>query len=188
MGHAHSAPGSPPRPLAGAAGSGRSRASGSPEARAGESPRLRVTPVVGGLDHPWDVKRLPGGTLLISERDRATLSAYADGTLQPVAFPSDRIWVSGETGLMSLEMDPRFADNRRFYTCSGWEKSGDRHDIRVNAWTLSDDSATATLVGPLVKGLPTTTGRHGGCRLLIARDGSLSSGPATPRSAATRAT
>ena len=141
--------------------------------RRGDGPRLRVTHVVGDLDNPWDVKRLPGGTLLISERDRARLSTYDEGARQSVDFPSDRIWVSGETGLMSLEVDPRFADNRRFYTCSGWEKTGGGHDIRVNAWTLSDDATTATLVGPLVKGFPTTSGRHGGCRLLIARNGAL---------------
>ena len=145
----------------------------SQERRGADFPRLRVTTVVGDLDNPWDVKRLPGGTLLITERDDARLSTYADGIPSPVEFPDDRIWVSGETGLMSLEVDPRFEDNRQFYTCSGWKKTGGGHDIRVNAWTLSDDDATATLVGPLVKGFPTSTGRHGGCRLLIARNGSL---------------
>ena len=42
---------------------------------------------------------------------------------------------------MSLEVDPDFADNRRFYTCSGWQKSGGGHDVRVVAWEL-DDAAT----------------------------------------------
>jgi glucose/arabinose dehydrogenase len=141
-------------------------------ARAVRTPRLRVRTVVRGLDNPWDVQRLPGGTLLVTERDRARLSTY-DGSRSTVAFPRDRIWVSGETGLMSLEVDPRFGDNRRFYTCSGWVKQGGGHDIRVNAWRLSAGGTEATLLEALVTGFPTSTGRHGGCRLLIADNGAL---------------
>ena len=97
--------------------------------------------MVTGLDNPWDVKRLPGGTLLVTERDRARLSAYADGArAHRASSPRSRIWVSGETGLMSLEVDPDFADNRRFYTCSGWEKPGGGHDVRVVAWELNAEA------------------------------------------------
>ena len=38
------------------------------------TPRLKVTRVVTGLDIPWDVQQLPGGALLVTERDRARLS------------------------------------------------------------------------------------------------------------------
>ncbi|MGZ5399877.1 MAG: PQQ-dependent sugar dehydrogenase [Nocardioides sp.] len=136
-------------------------------------PALRVRRTVTGLDNPWDVKRLPGGTLLVSERDRARLSAYSDGARRTVQFPEERIWVSGETGLMSLEVDPDFPDNRRFYTCSGWNKPGGGHDVRVVAWVLDADVTEATRVETLVSGFPTTSGRHGGCRLLITRSGAL---------------
>ena len=135
-------------------------------------PTLRVRPVVSGLDNPWDVKVLPGGALLVSERDRARLSIIADGTRTTLDFPSDRVWVSGETGLMSLEVDPRFEANNRFYTCSGWHTPAG-HDVRVNAWTLSEDRTRARLAGPLVTGFPASSGRHGGCRLLIADNGAL---------------
>ena len=136
-------------------------------------PKLRVQRVVTGLDNPWDVKRIPGGTLLITERDRARLSAYADGRRSTVRFPRNKIWVSGETGLMSLAIDRSFTKNRRFYTCSGWRKSGGGVDVRVTAWRLSRDTSRARRVDTLVSGLPTTSGRHGGCRLLIARSGAM---------------
>ncbi len=129
--------------------------------------------VLGDLDNPWDVQRLPGGTLLVTERDLARLSAYADGQRTTVAFPSDSVWVSGETGLMSLAVDPDFGDNRTFYTCSGWRKAGGSQDVRVVAWELSDDESTASRLRTVVAGFPTTSGRHGGCRLLIADDGAL---------------
>jgi len=136
-------------------------------------PGLRVRRVVRGLDNPWDVKRLPSGTLLVTERDRARLSAYADGQRSTVRFPGNRIWVSGETGLMSLEIDRNFTDNRRFYTCSGWNKRGGGHDVRVTAWRLSPGANRARRVDTLVSGFPTTSGRHGGCRLLISRSGAM---------------
>ncbi len=135
-------------------------------------PKLRVRRVVTELDNPWDVKRLPNGTLLVTERDRARLSAYSDGERRTVEFPEEKIWVSGETGLMSLEVDPDFADNNRFYTCSGWEK-GSGHDVRVVAWELNAEVTEATQIETLVSGFPTTSGRHGGCRLLIANNGAL---------------
>jgi glucose/arabinose dehydrogenase len=137
-------------------------------------PALRVSTRVAGLNHPWDVRELPSGSLLITERDPARLTlSRPDGTTRTVRFPSARIWTAGETGLMGLALDPDFATNRRFYTCSGWEKEGPGHDIRVNAWTLDRAERRATLRRALLTGLPTTSGRHGGCRLLATADGSL---------------
>lgn len=144
-----------------------------PRARSREMPRLRVRRLVTGLDNPWDVKRLPNGSLLITERDRARLSVWRDGRRRTVRFPSESVWVSGETGLMSLEVDPDFRDNRRFYTCSGWNTDDGGQDVRVVAWRLSPRAVRARSVKTLVAGFPTSSGRHGGCRLLITRNGSL---------------
>jgi aldose sugar dehydrogenase len=89
-----------------------------------------------------------------------------------VRYPSSRVWVSGETGLMSLEVDPSFASNRRFYTCQGgFTRPG--HDVRVMAWKLSGNGRRAIARGALLTGLPASSGRHGGCRLLIDDAGSL---------------
>ncbi len=105
-------------------------------ARVAASPKLRVSTLVSGLNHPWDVKSIGSGRLLITQRDPARLTVAARGATRDVDFPSDRIWVSGETGLMGLEIDPEFATNGRFYTCSGWNSDGG-HDVRVNAWVLN---------------------------------------------------
>ncbi|WP_193613090.1 PQQ-dependent sugar dehydrogenase [Nocardioides lijunqiniae] len=137
-------------------------------------PRLVVTKRVAGLSKPWDVKSLPGGRLLITERDTARLIvAGKRGGKRVVRFPSRRVWRSGETGLMSLEVDPRFKSNRRFYTCSGGFLAGGGHDVRVNVWRLNKKMTRAAYVRKLIGGLPTTSGRHGGCRLLITKDGSM---------------
>ncbi|GAB3996577.1 PQQ-dependent sugar dehydrogenase [Nocardioides marmoraquaticus] len=132
-------------------------------------PALRVSTVVGGLSQPWDVAPLPDGSLLVTERDSRRLLRVVDGVARPVSYPSSSVWVSGETGLMGLVVDPAFASNRRFYTCQGGFNSAVRggHDVRVVAWRLSDDATSATQSAVVVKGLPATSGRHGGCRLLM---------------------
>ena len=151
----------------------------SPTARTGEPsqraayPALRVTRLVTGLDHPWDVRPIGRGRLLFTQRDRATLSVWAQGRTRRVDFPSSSVWVSGETGLMGLEVDPRFASNHRIYTCQGGFRAGGRHDVKVVAWRLNDAATRATRIKRLVGGFPTSSGRHGGCRLLIDRAGSL---------------
>jgi glucose/arabinose dehydrogenase len=133
---------------------------------------LRVELVADGLDHPWDVQPIGEGRLLVTERNRAALSVIDGGEVRALEFPSSEVWVSGETGLMGLEVDPEFAENRRVYTCQGAVVDGG-NDVRVIAWTLTDDLDAATDPQVLLSGLPATSGRHGGCRLLIAADGDL---------------
>jgi aldose sugar dehydrogenase len=135
-------------------------------------PTLKVKRLVTGLDKPWDVRSLGDGRLIYTQRDRATLTVWAKGRKHRVRFPSKQVWVSGETGLMGLEVDPRFAKNRRIYTCQGG-RTGNGHDVRVLAWRLNPKATRATKVRRLVGGFPTSSGRHGGCRLLIDSAGSM---------------
>ena len=136
-------------------------------------PQLKITAVVRHVDHPWDVKALPGGVLIFTQRDRATLSVFKKGRVRRVGFPKSSVWVSGETGLMGLEVDPDFATNRRIYTCQGGFTGDGGHDVHVTAWTLDAKLRKATLDRILVGGFPTSSGRHGGCRLVVTSDGSL---------------
>ena len=81
--------------------------------------------------------------------------------------------MSGETGLLGLAVDPEFGSNHRIYTCQGWLRPGGGHDVRVIAWHLDLAERRAIRITTLVGGFPTSSGRHGGCRLLIARNGAL---------------
>ena len=136
-------------------------------------PGLDVEVLADGLDHPWDIRSIGGGRLLFTERSRATLSVWEDGDVRRVDFPSEAVWVSGETGLLGLEVDPQVRRNGRFWTCQGATTKDGGHDVRVVAWKLIESGTKAKRRGVLLKGLPATSGRHGGCRLLVARDGSL---------------
>jgi len=139
-------------------------------------PQLRVRTIASGLDHPWDVKPLPGKRLLITQRERRSLTIWRHGRTHDIRFDNGDIWVSGETGLMGLEVDPRFKRNRTIYTCQGWNTGGDGHDVRVISWRLNRTYTHARLKKTLLTGFPTSSGRHGGCRLLITRDGALNVG------------
>ncbi len=135
-------------------------------------PALSVRRQVRHLKIPWDVQQLPGKRLLITERSTPRLLLWRHGRLRKVTFPRRHVWVAGETGLMSLAVDPEFSGNRRIYTCQGHRAHG-HHDIRVIAWRLNKRWTRVKRVRTLLTGLPTTAGRHGGCRLLIARNGAL---------------
>jgi glucose/arabinose dehydrogenase len=133
-------------------------------------PELKVEVVGEGLDHPWDVADIGEDRFLLTERDRAVLSLVEGGERREIPLEDNDIWVSGETGLMGLEIDPSFAENRRIYTCQGWN---DGEDVRVISWTLDAGLTRATPERTLIDGFPTSSGRHGGCRLLISSDGAL---------------
>ena len=136
------------------------------DAGAAAYPSLKVTKLISGLDIPWDVKPLPGGRLLLDERTRTRISVWQNGTRRTLSFHND-VWASGETGLMGLAVDPNFSVNRRIYTCQGGTRSNGTHDVRVVAWRMNDSYTGLGRIRTLVSGFPATSGRHGGCRLLI---------------------
>lgn len=136
------------------------------------APALDVTVVADGLDHAWDVVQAPEGTLLVDERSGGFTAVLPDGTRREVDADLTDLFADGETGLMGLALDPGFAGNRRFYSCQG-NRDG---EIVVVAWTVAADWGAASRVAdPLVGGLPLNerSGRHGGCRLVFAPDGTL---------------
>jgi aldose sugar dehydrogenase len=135
------------------------------------APALRVTKVATGLDHPWDVQRIGNGRLLVTERS-GRLAVVEKGDVRRLQMPNNLIWASGETGLMGLAVDPAFVDNRRFYTCNGGNPDG-THDVRILVWRMNAAATRATFKRTLIKGFPATSGRHGGCRILILRNGAM---------------
>ncbi len=135
------------------------------------APAFEVTSIAG-FDHPWDVDSLPDGTIIATERGGRLVAVKDRATATTITADFGDLFASGETGLMGLAVDPAFTTNRRIYTCQGFSNAGST-DIRVIAWTLDAGVSQATKVGPIVTGLPLSSGRHGGCQLEFAADGSL---------------
>jgi glucose/arabinose dehydrogenase len=132
---------------------------------AAERPDLKVTVVEDGLEIPWDLDFLPDRSMLVTERDSKRLLLRTPGGSVRTIFTSPRdMWSGGETGLMSVEVASDFASTRGFITCHGYRK-GNKQDVRVVRWRLDKAGTSASYVRTLVSGLPSTTGRHGGCAL-----------------------
>jgi glucose/arabinose dehydrogenase len=71
--------------------------------------------VVARLPRPWSIAFLPGGDMLVTERD-GRLRVIRDGGLDPVAIAGlPPINPSGIGGLYDIALDPEFAANRRIY-------------------------------------------------------------------------
>jgi glucose/arabinose dehydrogenase len=138
-------------------------------------PALRVTTEVFGLTLPWDVKQLPAGPLLITERATARRILVRDKHgLRALRLDYHNFWANGETGLMSLAIDPGFGrTNRRFYTCQGRTTGDGGHEIAVVAWRLGPERKAASYLRTVLRGIQITTGRHGGCRIMVFRNGAM---------------
>lgn len=138
------------------------------------APSIRIRTVVSGLDHAWDIAFTPGRRMLITERDRARISVVGrNGVRRTLVERVPNVWVSGETGLTAILVDPRFRSNRRFYTCHGFTGPRGGHDVRVVAWRTNPKVGSARIVDTLVSGIRTSSGRHGGCRLRFGGKGAL---------------
>ncbi len=137
-------------------------------------PALRVRTVVSGLDHPWDIAFLPSKAMLFTERARGRISwRSAGGRRKTVVDRPAGLWVSGETGLMSIAVAGDFKRTRIFWTCQGGTKRNGQHDVRVVRWRLRPAGSGAKRLGAIVPKLPASSGRHGGCRLEFGRAGAL---------------
>lgn len=143
-----------------------------PAQAAAAHPTLTVSVVEDGLDIPWDVtflppigSAIPTGSMLYSERSLKRLTLrLPSGEKRVILDNPAGMWSSGETGLMSVEPAKDFASTREFLTCHGY-KSGATQDVRVVRWRFNDTFTGADKVRTLLKGLPSTSGRHGGCAL-----------------------
>jgi len=131
-----------------------------------EPPTLRAQTIVSGRSHVWEIAFTPSGTMLWTERPGRIMKRTSGGTVTQVTADLSGLRVAGETGLMGLAVDPSFSSNRRIYTCMGYS-SGSTTDVRVVPWVFNGAGTAVARQAPIVTGMPATTGRHGGCRLVF---------------------
>ena len=77
--------------------------------------QVRVSAVVTGLSHPWSLAFLPGGDMLVTERN-GRLRIIRGGVLDPAPItgvPGVRAAVLG--GLLEVALHPRFTQNQTLY-------------------------------------------------------------------------
>ncbi|MDB5688303.1 MAG: hypothetical protein JWL91_179 [Sphingomonas bacterium] len=80
-----------------------------------ERQKIHVSVVTKGLDHPWAIAFVPGGDMLVTERD-GRLRVIRGGVLDPTPIAGlPDILRGGLGGLMDIALHPNFARNRLVY-------------------------------------------------------------------------
>jgi glucose/arabinose dehydrogenase len=141
-------------------------------AAAAPAAEVSITPVVTGLEIPWDVTWV-GDLMLFDERAGRLWSMRPGAEPQRVDLPLPPLWNRSEAGLLGIVADPDAAANGYFYTCQSVATAkGKASDVEVWKWQLTSDT-TAVKVDTLVRHIPIGSGRHNGCRLVFRSDDML---------------
>jgi glucose/arabinose dehydrogenase len=81
----------------------------------GRAASFRLETVASGLGVPWSLEFLPGGDLLIAERE-GKLRRVRAGTLEPEPITgTPRVWAQSQGGLLVVEAHPDYARNGWIY-------------------------------------------------------------------------
>lgn len=130
-----------------------------------------IETVAKGLSHPWAMAFLPGGDILLTERD-GQLRRISDGVLQEAPIENlPQMYIDGQGGLMDIQLDHGFHINQKLYISFSSGTS------RANATTV----ISARLAGSRLEEVTTiftaspdkSTPHHFGGRLVLLPDETL---------------
>jgi glucose/arabinose dehydrogenase len=147
--------------------------------------------VLEGLDSPWDVAFLDDGTMFFTEKCRGLSARMPSGEVMPLlgmtgteGYPAtaDDLFCEGQAGMMGVEVDPDFENNRRIYVYSTSNMS-DPHTNRLMRLTVADDFSGVSDRTDIVDDVPYKMaasdhpfggpGAHNGGRVRFGPDGFL---------------
>ncbi|SUE15573.1 glucose dehydrogenase [Rhodococcus gordoniae] len=125
----------------------------------------RVTGIVAsGLDTPWGVAFLPGGSALVTERNTGRIVEISEGATREVGRIDDTL-AQGESGLLGIAVSPTFDTDRFVYLYVTTDS-----DNRVLRTTFDGTALAEPEV--IHDGIP--AGRiHDGGRMIFGPDGML---------------
>ena len=93
---------------------------------------VRVVPIKG-LVHPWALTFLPGGDILVTEQNQATLRLIHDDVLDPTPITCLLPGITSQrrdTAGVDVTVHPRFSENRLVYV-SYWKRNPDADHLRT---------------------------------------------------------
>ena len=139
-----------------------------PPSREGQ---LRVETVVDGLEHPWGLRFLPDGQIVVTERP-GRVRLVKEGRLSKPLDGVPRVFAQGQGGLLDVELDPSFDKNHRLYlSYAEPDTSGKAGTAVARARLVGDHLEDVEVIfrqHPKVK-----SDKHFGSRLVSGRDGTL---------------
>ena len=130
-----------------------------------------VETVAGGLAFPWSLAFLPGGDMLVTERE-GRLRIIRDGRLDPspIAGVPDT-YVAGQGGFFDILLDPDFAANRQVYL--SYSEGARRANRLVVGRARFDGAALSGFEAILIGEPDKDTPHHYGGRMAFLADGTL---------------
>src|ERR1700683_1201845 len=132
---------------------------------------VRSVTVAAGLNHPWSLAFLPGGDLLVTERNGG-LRIIHEGKLEPKPISGvPTAFAEGDGGLLGLTLHPDFARNGVLYICLtiGSTAANASSVIRGRLVGRTLQDVTTIFIAVPFKKEP----MHFGCRLMFAPDRKL---------------
>ncbi|MDT8368324.1 MAG: PQQ-dependent sugar dehydrogenase [Longimicrobiales bacterium] len=138
-----------------------------------------VETVVEGLNFPWGMQFLPGGEVIVTEKDPGRVRIVRDGVLDPREITGvPEVAVRGQGGLLDIRLHPEYASNSLVYlsyskacTTEGGDAGATtavaRARLDLDAWALTG------LEEIFVADACTNRGQHFGSRLVFDDDGYL---------------
>ena len=139
-----------------------------------EGMKFQIERVADGLDSPWGMAFLPGGDMLITDRNGKMYRRNTSGTLQPMTgVPA--VLAEGQGGLLDVELHPQFAQNNTIYLSFSKAKTVDGKILSTTAVVRARlDGTSLQDQKEIFEALPyLSTRHHYGSRLEFGRDGYL---------------
>ncbi|WP_082536520.1 MULTISPECIES: PQQ-dependent sugar dehydrogenase [unclassified Roseateles] len=137
-----------------------------------QSPQLET--VVDALKTPWAVAFLPGGLLLVTEREGQMRTAQPGGKPSAPIQGVPAVDAVGQGGLLDVITDSDFARNRTLYFCYAEPGENKTNGTALARAKLSADNKRLTDVKVIFSQQPKMESRlHFGCRIAETPDGKL---------------
>lgn len=136
------------------------------------APSLSTTVLQSGLRIPWDVAFAPDGRMFVSERVGNLLVYASTAANAPVLSNTAvaNVRASGEAGLMSIELDPGFAQNGLLYACVSVDDGGQWLN-QVIRYRINGNAPVPEL--HVIRFGMRASNIHNGCRIRFGPDGKL---------------
>jgi glucose/arabinose dehydrogenase len=133
--------------------------------------KVRLVTVATGLEHPWGMAFLPDGRLLVTERPGRLRIVGTDGKVGEPLEGVPAVSATGQGGLLDVQLDPEFAQNRLVYLSYAEPREGG-NGTAVARGTLGERGLDGVQV--IFRQDVTINGRHHfGSRLVFDRSGRL---------------
>ena len=138
--------------------------------------QFAVATVASGLDHPWGLRFLPDGRMIVTERVGRLRLVTADGKLSPPVAGVPKVLAdSGQAGLFDVALDSQFAQNHTLYLAYFERRSGGGQGLSVARARLEDGASPHLEDVKVIFRAEPDNGPaiNLGGRLLVAKDGTL---------------